>query len=167
MTHPMYTEKIGKEIELLITTIEEMENEKKHIDILSAEEKTEIKTETAESVTNANSENTFDDNAMDLLVDSFDNLKQKSSPCTDDQTSCCSKNIDDSYCGSNDFPKQNMNTSPVIDKSCNKTSKKINNINESISKELEKMQSVIVDSMSKIMENFDDDLKNKIMQQLR
>ena len=128
---------------------------------------------------------------MDLLADSFDNLKQQqnsdqSSCCSgnkednccsknfspnenmnSDQSSCCSGNKEDNCCGINYSPNENMNTAPADDKRCNETNAEINNINENISRELERMQTVIVDRISKIMDNFDDDLKNKILQQFR
>ena len=163
MTHPMYTENIGMEIELLITTIEEMENEKKHIDILSDREKTKNELEIVESAAvNGNSGHTLDNTAMDLLTDAFDNLKQQQNS---DQSSCCSGNKENNCCGNNYSPNENMNTSPADDKCCNETNAEINNINENISRELERMQGVIADRMSKIMDHFDDDLKNKILQQ--
>ena len=163
MTHPMYTENIGMEIELLITTIEEMENEKKHIDILSDRKKTKNELEIVESAAvNGNSGHTLDNTAMDLLTDAFDNLKQQQNS---DQSSCCSGNKENNCCGNNYSPIENMNTSPADDKCCNETNAEINNINENISRELERMQGVIADRMSKIMDHFDDDLKNKILQQ--
>ena len=164
MNHPSCTEKIGKQIELLIRNIEDLENEKKHIFILSEVKNTQNKTETVYNVTEENSRNFVEeDSTMDSLVDSFDSLQHQSEKCNslreDDQSSCC-KNGKGAGFDSNCSSIEERKVSPV------EINKKTNEIDDHLSKELEKMYKIILGSIPDILENFDESLKNKVMGQL-
>ena len=174
MSQSSYTENIGNKIEMLITKIENLENEKRHIDYLTTieEKKREMEEHSEQRKTILDP---LQDNAIDMLANSFDNLEQ---PIPDNNSLCCMTDEQNS-CRKNDQKQVNCdcncslsvrNAEYIV--AHETLHKKVENSREStteehLSNELQILHDIILEDLSKILDRFDESLRNKLLGQLK